>query len=315
MSAKIICSALKSKHKSKKNVKAAQYALKYGDSYHFQCHPMVIERAISENWLPELAFFFKMKRLFVNSTVYHYTHLKLSSLSGIDRRRVSRYMSTLEKLGLVRSFGSHKTFLKLSRINTLLGVQERLKLFSEVDTEKYMKLKWTIEINKSDNLRIVQDKMIYKLMEFFALKQINSAHDKLDIRTLHQNDPNGEVSLKRVKYLIKKYGPLEDIYEKDEWVEDSITFGYRTLSIYTGLSMASIWRAVQRLQEYKYLDTHYEEFFILEKGRRFKLSKKVFACAKEELETVYHGHVFLNGKGYVKVRKASKYEFFQYKIF
>ncbi|MDA3822931.1 MAG: hypothetical protein PF450_10035 [Bacteroidales bacterium] len=322
MSTKIVRLGVKRKknlHKvDVKVIKFTQQKLIAGNEYYFQCNPMIVKRALDEDWLSALALYFKAKRLHVNSTIYNYSTSKLSTHLSRDPRTVARDIRKLLQLGLATRVGTNLSLISRKHLDALLGVDELLEENINGDVSKYKKLKWTICINKLDSIRKIEDKLIYKLIEFYALKQVIIGKDKLDIRKLH--DPKGTgVSLKRLKHLKKKYGDItyKDVqeYERAVWTEDKITFGYRRLAEYLGLSVMKTWRIVKRLQSYGMLLAMNDEFYLDGVGGKpLKLSKDQLKLAREGFWMAYRGYAFVNKKGEVKIRRASTYNFYEYEV-
>jgi len=183
---------------------------------------LLIENAFQDGWIDALAFYHLYKAKYRNGRDYNHTATRLSNKTGISPYLIRKYINQLRDQGMVKWYGKNLQFISIYKF-------------------KETKQKFTIWTKPTYTIRDIRAALATKYLEYKGTQQKKIIDEKAD----HRNITTGkrtDLSLKRMKVLLKKYGSNSN----DEGVDSKVNFSYRFVANQLNMSKSSAFRLLQR---------------------------------------------------------------------
>lgn len=174
-----------------------------------QSSELIIEQAVSEDWISHLSFFYYVKCRYSNSTIFDYSTRKASRKLNMTASKIHGHISALQEKGLIVSMTSQA------------GTdREKINLTFKKISEKH---KCTLFITKNDTLKNIEHKLRFKLFEKRHRQQLFAVRKKSEARSiLFVKFPT--------KGEIKKLRKFESLPPEKRKIDYKITFTDKILA-------------------------------------------------------------------------------------
>jgi hypothetical protein len=182
---------------------------------------LLIERAFSDHWIDALAFYHLYKAKYRNGRDYNHSAIRLSNKTGISPYLIRKYIDQLRDQGMVRWYGKHLQFISIYKFKETIQ-------------------KYTIWINSNYTIQDIKAALATKYLEFKGTQQKKIFDEKIDHRRI-TNGLKTDLSLKRMKVLLKKYGSDSN----DESIYSKVNFSYYFVATELNMSKSGAFRLLQ----------------------------------------------------------------------
>jgi DNA-binding transcriptional regulator GbsR (MarR family) len=234
--------------------------------------------------LKYLAFYVRIKTLYVNSVVYTYNPEKVAQGLGMTVNFVRKSVRELKKLGLIeeQKKEGRKRNLWFKSVKRFM----RIKFNTEIHH------KCTIQIESNHSIKDIVDILLLKLTEEFSrqcmymgtpkeLKAESQIFDVLSIRQIKEKarmyDENARTNdVPFNAHILSDY-------------EHRFICGYRRLAKHLGFSLSYTWRFIKRMKDKNLVTTETIEKPLC------TISKEEWKNKKEMYINSYQGHVYHKG--------------------
>jgi DNA-binding MarR family transcriptional regulator len=201
-------------------------------------NPKLVE-SFSLKEMDALAIYYKAKRLLKNSVIYDWSYNKISQKLCISYHKANKYIKILKKKGFVYEHGNNLVFIS------------QAKIIKNICWNKYKRLTKRINIQYSDNIQDIKDKLLAVEISCYINQQKYIRNLRSDISKIEDDFRTNKMSKRRIYKLtnIRKKNP--ELAEKGE--EYNIV-NCRKFSKNLNISQSTTCRMLNRLQSKGYIN-------------------------------------------------------------
>lgn len=145
---------------------------------------LLIENAIENGELKQLAVFIKLKSLFSNGCIYNYSYNRLSYISGISINVLKQCINFFKQKGWCSVHGKNLVFNKINKVDC--GFQKRLEKLVLIKKESY--------------------RDVIKRLKLIAVKSISNKFEYIKKVSRDYNNPTKSENHKAAKRRVRKFG-------------------------------------------------------------------------------------------------------------
>lgn len=218
-----------------------------------QSNEEVIKYFVDRKKIDSLAFYYLMKVLFTNSTIFDYSSKKLADITGYSTYFIEKHVRILKKEGLAYKQKNNLTFVGRKHLIAHLG----LDLYTNQETGRTVKKKrmhkCTLFIYTAHSLFDIKLQLLSKLLQMRIDQQIYIRNLKTD-----RQKTSPQQSWKKLKQALKKYP------SSGETSLDCNILSYRSIASQFKLPLSSCHKLMKEMKEKGFVSTETIKFPIFD---------------------------------------------------
>ena len=228
-----------------------------------QSNEDIVRHFIDIDSLDALAFYYLVKRRFLNSTIYNYSPAVVAKEFNLSPYLVQKYIRTLRKEGLIIK---HKKNLTLAGRNTMVNKFKLDVYYTDYGLVKIRPHKCTLFIKETHSLKDIKLQLLSKLLQQKIAQQEYVRHQKADCKKTSRRSK-------------REY--------RNETLFDENILSYRAIAKIFKMALSTCYKTVREMVDKEFIKIKTIKFVL-------EVSTPDAFSAGEDVLQKYFGYTFFN---------------------